>query len=89
MTVNRLKISKLLHLQRVFSNLIVPGSVLPTPHSNTGLWKVNDSFRNKGSGGRVPGLNLLTVQFSAASPLLSAEASQRFFSKVCNLLYYS
>lgn len=56
MTVNRLKKPEgFPDSDEVSSNPTVPGSILPTPHFNTGLWKVNDSFKNKGNGGRVPG----------------------------------
>lgn len=52
-----------------------------SPHFDTGLWKVNDSFKNKENMDKRPVPNLLTVQFSAASPQFSAEAFTVIFHK--------
>lgn len=38
-----------------------------SPHFDTGLWKVNDSFKNKENMDEGPVANLLTVQFFATA----------------------
>lgn len=38
-----------------------------SPHFDPGLWKVNDSFKNKENMDEGPGAELLTEQFFAAA----------------------